>query len=159
MRESVSNISDRLSQITIIWINDVSTLTWRLRTLIVMMIKRWTQNLKWWKNEKEKQKKTRSFYVFKIKITSLFISFYELRYLLISDIIRLIFKWQQSTIKQKVLIKTTIRRIRFSIFITHLFTQKKSFRTTNKVLRIRYSIMSFEIIKYFHFRSLFSRSY
>jgi hypothetical protein len=159
LRESVSNISDRLSQITIIWINDVSTLTWRLRTLIVMMIKRWTQNLKWWKNEKEKQKKTRSFYVFKIKITSLFISFYELRYLLISDIIRLIFKWQQSTIKQKVLIKTTIRRIRFSIFITHLFTQKKSFRTTNKVLRIRYSIMSFEIIKYFHFRSLFSRSY
>jgi hypothetical protein len=47
---------------------------------------------------KKKTKETSFFYVFKIKITSLFISFYELRYLRINDIMRLIFKWQQSII-------------------------------------------------------------
>jgi hypothetical protein len=39
------------------------------------------------KSNIEKIKRTRSFYVFKIKITFLFTSFYELRYLLINDII------------------------------------------------------------------------
>jgi hypothetical protein len=35
----------------------------------------------------EKMKKTRFFYVFKVKFTSLFTSRYELRYLLINDIV------------------------------------------------------------------------
>jgi hypothetical protein len=68
--------------------------------------------------------------MFKVKITSLFTSFYELRYLLINDIIRSIFKWQQNAIKQKVLINTAIRWIKYLIFITRFFYTNKIFRTT-----------------------------
>jgi hypothetical protein len=49
-------------------------------------------NLKNDKMKKKKRKKTRSFYVFKVKITFLFTSFYELRYLRFNDIMRSIFK-------------------------------------------------------------------
>jgi hypothetical protein len=108
------------------------------------------------KNEKE-TKKTRFFYVVKVKITSLFTSRYELRYLLINDIMQLIFKWQQKIIKQKVLTNTIVRRIRYSIFITRFSAQTIFFRTINKILRIRCSIMFFRVIEYFHFRRLFSR--
>ncbi len=48
------------------------------------------QNEKW---KRKKTEKTRFFYVVKVKITFLFTSRYELRYLLINDIMRLIFKW------------------------------------------------------------------
>jgi hypothetical protein len=81
----------------------------------------------------EKTKKKDLIYVFKAKITFLFISFYELRYLLINDIMRSISRWQQSAIKQKALTATAERRIRYSIFITRHSTQTKSFEQQTHV--------------------------
>jgi hypothetical protein len=92
-------------------------------------ISRWYFQKKTFQNDDkiEKTRKKKLIYVFKAKITSLFISFYELLYLLINDIMRSIFKWQQNAIKQKVLTTTVERRIRYSISITRHFTQTKSF--------------------------------
>jgi hypothetical protein len=107
--------------------------------------------------KKKKTKKTRSFYDFKIKIISLFISFYELRYLLINDIMRSISKWQRSTTYQKILKRRL--NVEFNIqYLSRVFLHKQLFfRTTNKILRIRCSIMFFRIIEYVHFRRLFFR--
>jgi hypothetical protein len=79
------------------WVNDDTKTKQSRLTIIVIIMNRWWviwKMIKW----KEKTKKTRFFYVFKIKITSLFTSFYELRYLRFNDIMRSIFKWQQNII-------------------------------------------------------------
>jgi hypothetical protein len=92
----------------------------------------------------EKTKEKDLIYVFKIKITFLFISLYELRYLLINDIMRLIFKWQQSAIKQKALTATAERRIRYSIFITRHSTQTKSFEQQIHVSNWMFNNINFD---------------
>ncbi len=122
-------------QSMIVWISDVKAKDKRRFTLMTTTILRWYFQNKTFQNDDkiEKTKKKDLIYVFKIKITSLFISFYELRYLLINDIMRSIFKWQQSVIKRKALTTTVERRIRYSIFITRHFTQKKSFEQQTHV--------------------------
>jgi hypothetical protein len=44
-----------------------------------------------------------------------------------------------------------------NIYLAFFCTNNFFFRTINKILRIRYSIIFFRIIEYFHFRRLFSR--
>jgi hypothetical protein len=114
------------------WLSELATLkrkidddlhSWQQQSCVDILRKKTFQN----DDKTEKTKKKDLIYVFKAKITSLFISLYELRYLLISDIMRSISKWQQSVIKQKLLTTTIERRIRYSIFITRHFTQTQSF--------------------------------
>jgi hypothetical protein len=140
----------------IVWVNNVKMKDWRRFTFITTTILRWYFQEKTFQND-DKTEKTRKkdlIYAFKVKITSLFILFYELRYLLINDIIQSIFKWQQSVIKQKVLTTTTECRIRYSIFITRHFTQTKNLSNNKLMFRIRCSIISISIIKYHFFRRL-----
>jgi hypothetical protein len=87
-------IKDNKFQSIIVWINDVKMKDWRRFTFMITTILRWYFQKKTFQNDDkiEKTKKKDLIYVFKIKITFLFISFYELRYLLINDIIRSIFK-------------------------------------------------------------------
>jgi hypothetical protein len=56
---------------------------------------------------------------------------YNIYWLMIS--LRSIFKWQQRLFMQKALIKTAVRRIRYSIFIARLFHTNKIFSNNEKL--------------------------
>ncbi len=129
-------IEDNKLQSMIVWISDVKAKDWRRSTFMTTTILRWYfQKKKTFQNNDKTEKTSEKdlIYVSKTKITSLFISLYELRYLLINDIMRSISRWQQSVIKQKTLTATAERRIRYSISITRHFTQTKSFEQQTHV--------------------------
>jgi hypothetical protein len=111
------------------------------------------------KSMSKKTKETRFFYVFKAKFTSLFTSRYELRYLLINDIIAINIQMTTKNFHAKSFNKDscTSNSI-FNIYHAFFYTNK-IFSNNKQVLRIRYLIMSYEVNKYLHFRWQSSRSH
>jgi hypothetical protein len=85
------------------------------------------------KSMSEKRKKHVSFMFLKLSSHCYLFhaTSYDIYWLMIS--LRSIFKWQQRLFMQKALIKTAVRRIRYSIFIARLFHTNKIFLNNEKL--------------------------
>jgi hypothetical protein len=124
------SFAQRLSELTTSqrWDNDVLHSSWCDK-----LAEYFRKKLFEIKSMSEKRKKHVLFMFLKLNshLCLFHVTNYDIYWLVIS--LRSIFKWQQRLFMQKILIKTVVRRIRYSIFIARLFHTNKIFSNNEKL--------------------------